>query len=272
MSEVQRMDRVESRTWYEAELKSVEDERNSLRALDKTLNLLRAGLFFGGVLLLALGWAADDKSPTGAQWLWWIGWLLLVAFFVTVTIHEGHRSRIESLRNRRSVLRRLVARLDRRWDRLPAWSLAKGIAASKKLEATALEAGGVADDLDLFGSGSLMQLVSMAYTGPGLRTLASWLTGAALSSQAIARSTAARSLVEGRANRLRFYELARSASGSAAEPDAFASWATGTRWLHDKGWLLPIAHQNCRYHHNIRLDWILCYIHIKDWLQRNATK
>jgi hypothetical protein len=226
------MDGVRSEDWYAGELKAVEEQRNSLRALDKSLNLARAVLFFGGILLLALGWASGDGAPTGARLLWWGGWLVLAGFFAVVTVHEGHRRRIEALRNRRSVLRRLVARRERRWDRLNVWKVPRGI-----IEANGVEAGGVADDLDLFGSGSLMQLVSMAYTGPGLRTLAAWLTGAAIADSASARSVAARSLVRDRAGRLRFYELARVAAGSAAEPDAFADWASGQLWLQRRQWL-----------------------------------
>lgn len=226
--------------WYQAELDAVGKERDALRAFDRTLNILRAALFFGGVLLLGLGLAADEGAPFGARLLWWAGWVALIAFFIVVTIHESKRARIEALRNRRSVLRRLMARLERRWDRLPVWALPKStgkVNDGDAKQARAVEAGSVADDLDLFGSGSLMQLVSMAYTGPGLRKLGSWLTEPALDKQAQARSLAARSLVEDRVSRVRFYELARSASGSAAEPDAFANWASGPRWLDDKGWL-----------------------------------
>lgn len=227
--------------WYQAELDAVGKERDDLRALDRTLNILRAVLFFGGVLLLGLGFAADEGAPLGARLLWWAGWGALLSFFIVVTIHESQRARIEALRNRRSVLRRLMARLERRWDRLPVWALpsflAQSVSEDKTGQSRAVEAGSVADDLDLFGSGSLMQLVSMAYTGPGLRKLGIWLTEAAIGQQAEARSLAARSLVADRSSRVRFYELARAASGSAAEPDAFAEWASGKRWLDNKGWL-----------------------------------
>lgn len=231
---------MQSRDWYAAELQQVETERERLRGTDRTLNVARAGLFFGGLILLGLGWVADTNAPAGARLLWWIGWLLIIAFVFVVGIHEQQREKIEALRNRRNVLRRLVSRLDRAWDRLPVWSPPQDLATTR-----ALEAGGVADDLDLFGNGSLMQLVSMAYTGPGLRTLARWITEAAISETGQARAIAAKSLVNDRASRVRFYELAKQAAASAAEPDAFTTWATGDLWLEKRptlrlwSWLSP---------------------------------
>lgn len=223
---------VQARAWYAEQLATVQAERERLRGADRTLNRLRVVLFFAAVLLLMLGWAADESAPAGATLLWWGGWIAFAAFFLAVTIHEGQRERIEALRNRRSVLRRLAARLDRNWDRLPVWAPSQKLASARSLEA-----GGVADDLDLFGHGSLMQLVSMAYTGPGLRTLAAWLTEAALPDAGTARSVAARALAVDRPGRLRFYELARQSAASAAEPDAFVQWASGPRWLAGRKWL-----------------------------------
>ncbi|WP_164102160.1 MutS family DNA mismatch repair protein [Candidatus Laterigemmans baculatus] len=227
---------MESKAWYAEQTAAVQAERDRLRGTERTLNGLRVGLFFGGILLLVLGWAADASAPAGAELLWWGGWLALAGFLAVVTIHEGRREQIERLRNRRNVLRRLAARLDRNWDRLPVWAPPPGVAFKG-----ALEGGGVADDLDLFGRGSLMQLVSMAYTGPGLRALAEWLTQAALPEQGSARATAARALAADRAGRLRFYELARQSAASAAEPDAFTAWAAGPRWLARRHWLVVWA-------------------------------
>lgn len=223
---------MESKAWYAEQTAAVQAERDRLRGSERTLNWLRVVFFFGGILLLFLGWAADESAPAGAELLWWGGWAALAGFLAVVTIHEGRREQIERLRNQRNVLRRLTARLERNWDRLPVWAPPPGTAFKG-----ALEGGGVADDLDLFGRGSLMQLVSMAYTGPGLRALAEWLTEAALPEQGSARAIAARSLVADRAGRLRFYELARQSAASAAEPDAFTDWAAGPRWLERRGWL-----------------------------------
>lgn len=222
--------------WYASESAAVEQQRNALRAGDRGMNVARAGLFFLGVLLLALGWSGGESAPSGARLLWWGGWLVLLGFFAVVTIHEGRRERIEMLRNRRNVLRRLQARRERNWSRLPVWRPAwtRGGAATENEIA-------LADDLDLFGEGSLMQLVSMAYTGPGLRTLSRWLTDPAIESAGTARSAAAKALVADRESRLKFYERARQASTSAAEPDAFCDWASGPGWLSDRRWLLVWA-------------------------------
>lgn len=225
-----------TRTWYAEHLTAVDSQRDRLKQLDRTLNITRAVLFFVGVLLLILGWLSDDGTSLGGKALWWSGWLVLAAFFVVVTFHEYRREELEQLRTRRAILRRLLARLDRQWDRLPSWKPSDSPWTSK--HQIALD---VADDLDLFGDGSLMQLISMAYTGPGLRTLARWMVEPCDRDRASARSLAARSLVEDREARVRFYQLARTASLSAAQPDAFSAWASGPRWLEHRRWLLTWA-------------------------------
>ena len=221
-----------TRNWYADQLQEVERERNALRATDRAMNIARAVTFLVGAVMLLIGFLGAEDSPTGAKLMWWGGGIVLAAFFVIVTIHERRRDRIEALRNRRNVLRRLQARLDRNWSRLPVWKpvwTRDGGATENQIS--------LADDLDLFGEGSLMQLVSMAYTGPGLRTLSSWLIAPAEISAATARAAAAQALVADRPARVEFYERARRASLSAAEPDTFAQWATGGTWLQQRKWL-----------------------------------
>ena len=222
-----------TRQWYARAMEDVQQTRDRLRAGERTMNVLRVITFFAGVLLLGLGWNSNDESLLLPRLLWWSGWLTLAGFFFVVTIHEARRDKIEELRNRRNVLRRLQARLDRNWSRLPVWKPAwteKNIVADNDVA--------LADDLDLFGEGSLMQLVSMAYTGPGLRTLAAWLVDPSLADKGKARSAAAQALVADREARVTFYERARRASTSAAEPDAFCEWAANEGWLAKRQWLI----------------------------------
>jgi hypothetical protein len=44
-----------------------------------------------------------------------------LSFLVVVTLHQRLRDQLEDLRHQRNVMRRLIARLERRWDRLPIW-------------------------------------------------------------------------------------------------------------------------------------------------------
>jgi len=222
--------------WYAAALEKVRVEREELKRLDQVFSRGRGILFFASLILLVLGAVSSSREGWGGAILWWSGWVALALFVIVVTIHEQRRAHIEVLRNRRSVLRRLEARLQRNWDRLPKWE-----PRPSDLPPVHPSRRDVADDLDLFGDGSLMQLVSVAWTGPGQRTLAQWLVEAADPEVASARATAAKRLVGDRGKRLRFYELARQASLSAAEPDAFVAWATGPRWLENRRWLLMVA-------------------------------
>lgn len=230
-----------TREWYAQEIQAIETRRGQLRGGERTMNALRAVTFLVGVALLGLGWSSSGESPLGGRILWWAGWFMLIVFFVVVTIHEQRREQMEQLRNRRNVLRRLLARLDRNWGRLPVWH--PSWTERERVQDTAVTQSQIAlaDDLDLFGEGSLMQLVSMAYTGPGLRTLATWLTAPAMSETAQARAAAAQSLVGDRAGRIDFYERARRAAHSAGEPDTFCQWASGARWLPSHRWLITWA-------------------------------
>ncbi|HBJ35462.1 MAG TPA: DNA mismatch repair protein [Planctomycetaceae bacterium] len=89
----------------------------------------------------------------------------------------------------------------------------------------------VADDLDVFGRGSLFQLVSMASLGPGLRRLASWLIGPACRQSATRRHQAATVLAPMRQWRIDFYCDARRSATGTADPDHFLRWITSPSWL-----------------------------------------
>ena len=219
--------------WYFDQIEETEKTREALKSLDGRYRVARGGLFFLSLALLLMSFMFGNEFAGIAKGIWWLGWIVFLGFVFVAGAHEKQRERIEQLRGRRAVLRRLNARIQRRWDRLPQWKPSRSdLAKTTKL------ANDVADDLDLFGEGSLMQLISMAYTGPGERTLGSWLIEPTDGKTATSRSEAARALSGNRAARLRFYELSRWASVSAAEPDAFVAWAGGNRWLEHRKWLV----------------------------------
>ena len=215
-----------ARQHYSQRLASLTVERDGLKRVDRRWHIARGLTFFGGIGLLLLGYLADEATAIA-----WVGWFALAAFLVVVTLHQRVRDQLEEIRRYRSVLRRLLARLERRWDRLPVWKPADAWLAESGISAD------VADDLDLFGRGSLFQLVSVAATGPGLRTLAGWLGGPADSEAAEARAEAVATLAPLREVRERFYVLARRAADGTAQPDRFVQWATGGGYLATRRWL-----------------------------------
>lgn len=217
---------------YRGLLDQIESERRDLLARDSRWNLIRTGLFLAAVALLIIGYFLTKHAA-----LVLLGWLSAGGFLVAVSLHERLRDSLNSLRQRRSVLRRLLARCERNWDRLPLWEpkIEEIQAAARSTENEAAgDPVAVADDLDVFGRGSLFQLVSMASLGPGLRRLASWLIGPACQQSATRRHQAAKALAPLRQWRIDFYCDARRSATGTADPDHFLRWIKSPSWLQRK--------------------------------------
>ena len=130
-------------------------------ARHRTLGYIRIGIFLaaGGLAFLAY-----DQSA-----FWW--WLLLVPMVAVVWLGDRLRG-VEDARRRAirgvTFYERALARLDGRWA-------GHGESGSRFLDEHHL----YARDLDIFGEGSLFQLLSNARTGMGEEVLAAWLTAPA---------------------------------------------------------------------------------------------
>ncbi|MGV3483246.1 MAG: MutS-related protein [Planctomycetaceae bacterium] len=209
---------------YRESLRRLDGRRNELKRYDRRWNSLRVLLFLAMVGSLGLGYASESLSQLTA-----VGWGLLFAFLTTITLHQRLRDEVDDLRHRRSVLRRLIARLERRWDRLPLWKPDSQFLEDGSGRATT--PASISDDLDVFGRGSLFQFVSMASTGPGQRTLASWIVGAAIAEVASQRSAAAEAWADNREQREQLYHFARRAASGTADPDHFLLWIRRPSWL-----------------------------------------
>ncbi len=215
-------DASEALSRYHAQLDSISAERDQLKARDRQFGSARVVLFFLTLVFWIVGYGFDAMPGVG-----WIGWVTLAIFLVVVTVNEPIREKLEEQRRHRSVIRRLIARLERDWDRLDTTSLSKQLA---EIELTAHRRN-VADDLDLLGRASLFHLVSMTATTPGIRTLAHWLSGPTIAAVAMERATAIEALAPLRDERLRFYTLSRQVGESSGDPQRFAHWATSPPWL-----------------------------------------
>ena len=213
------MQATDPRARYLEELESIDQQVARLESKDRRLGHARVIL----VLIAIVLWVASTEV-NGAGWL---GSLSFVAFFVVAVINEPIRDQMVELRRHHNIIERLVARLDRDWDRLATKRV------MKQLDAVSLPAHRreTASDLDVLGRASLFQLVSMAATMPGVRTLCEWLTGPAVQEQAVARQAAVAALAPLRDERIRFYTLARQVDESTGDPDQFVEWATGESWL-----------------------------------------
>ncbi|MDA7864553.1 MutS family DNA mismatch repair protein [bacterium] len=214
---------------YRAQLQSIDQDQEALQIKDRQFSKVRAILFLVSLAFLVVGYGFD-----GLPYVGWFGWGAMALFLVAVTANEPVREKLEELGRHRSVVRRLVARLERDWDRLSTKASAKSLA---EIELPGNRRD-VASDLDLLGNASLFHLVSMAATTPGLRTLANWLAGPAEENDAKQRWIAVNALAPLRDERLRFYTLARQVADSSGDPENFIQWATGPAWLAKRNWLV----------------------------------
>lgn len=89
------------------------------------------------------------------------------------------------------------------------------------------EGAALADDLDLFGRGSLYQLIARCRTTPGRTTLARWLSAPAEAEVAAARLAVARGLAAQQDARARLFAAAGEAEDGALSADPLLTWVQG---------------------------------------------
>ncbi|HEX5106824.1 MAG TPA: hypothetical protein VFV95_00190, partial [Vicinamibacterales bacterium] len=147
----------------------------ALRAREMRISNLRLVVFGVAVLLAALIWR---DALAGA-------WLLLpvAAFIVLVRRHDKVTRAADAAGRAADFYDRGLARLEDRWA-------GSGEAGERFRD----DEHPYATDLDLFGQGSLFQLLSIARTGAGEEALAAWLKSSAEPSELAARHEAVREL------------------------------------------------------------------------------
>lgn len=175
----------------------------------------------GGALVIGIG------AFAWGRWTAW--WLLLpvVVFGAAAVAHARMLERQARERRRLAHVERGLARLEDRWQGLGA------------TDTRHLPAGHpYAEDLDLFGSGSLFDLLSTARTEAGERTLATWLLAPAEPGIARARQDAVRELAAAPDLRADLAVLGPEGPGAAAT-EALAQWAAERRPV--PGWWAAAA-------------------------------
>jgi hypothetical protein len=174
-------------------------------ALDARLAVVRL-IVFGAAAALAI--AAVQLS-----WSWWL-LLLPVAGFIALAVRHDQVIRA---RDRSASL---VDFYDRGLRRLrDSWS---GTGATGDRYRN--DHHPYANDLDLFGHGSLFQLLSLARTRTGEDTLAGWLTAAAAPAAVLERQAAVRELT-GALDTREDLSLSVGRSAVSVDGDVLAAWA-----------------------------------------------
>jgi hypothetical protein len=192
---------------YHARLARWRERLAALAALDARLAAARL-LVFGTAAALALafiGWQVP-----------WTAWLLLAPALAFVVLAVRH-DRVIRDRDRSAALvgfyERGLARIEDRW--------AGGGSPGDRYRS---DHHPYANDLDLFGPGSLFELLSQARTRTGEDTLAAWLTSAAPPAVVVERQTAVQELT-GALDAREELSLAIGRAGTSVDAGALAAWA-----------------------------------------------
>ena len=206
---------------YQRRLTRHQSAVEALEASELRFAYGRLGVFAAGVATAVLGWNAV---------LGW-GWLLVPAacFLLLVLRHDGviHARKLSALAVR--FYERGLARIEDRW---PGMGGETGERFGEDEHLYAI-------DLDLFGRGSLFEMLSIARTRVGEATLAGWLTTPAPAIEIRARQEAVAEL----APRLDFREAlsrADAAVGATVPDHALVRWAGEAPLLRSR-WLRPLA-------------------------------
>jgi hypothetical protein len=205
---------------YRARLEARSRTHTSLLGLDARLSYARLAIFATGVIAAWLAWRGTLH----------VGWLAAVfaAFVVLVNRHDKViRARDRAARGI-AFYERGLARIEDRW-------IGTGEPGDRFKDDEHL----YANDLDLFGHGSLFELLSIARTRAGEETLAGWLKGPAVPDVIRARQEAITEM----SPQLDLREQLAAAgtdvrAGVHTEP--LVSWAAAPAVLHPT-WLRGIA-------------------------------
>ncbi|EAU64473.1 DNA mismatch repair protein HexA [Stigmatella aurantiaca DW4/3-1] len=202
--------------------------RAKLAALDRLSGryAYMRGLTFLGAAVLA-GLTAFERLPKGAGWAV-VGALALYA--VLAVLHHGVFRREARERLYVALNERGLARLSGGW---------RGF--TEHGERFLSPEHPYASDLDVFGQGSLFQLLNETATRAGEERLAAWLSRPASPETVGARQGAARELAARSAFRQDLCVEARTLSREKVDPGLFIQWAEAGPSLDAIRWSRPLA-------------------------------
>jgi hypothetical protein len=157
---------------------------------------------------------------------WWLA-PAAAAFLALVVLHDRALASLRRARRAVAFHEAELARLDERWP---------GTGDAGERYAAADHA--YAQDLDLFGRGSLFELLCSARTRPGADQLAAWLLAPAAAEEVRSRQRAVQELSPRLDLREDVAVLGEDVRAEV-EPERLARWAEGARRL--PAWLRPVA-------------------------------
>jgi hypothetical protein len=187
---------------------------------DRGLAALRLAIVLAAVAVALVAFRSSVLSA------WWLT-APLICFVSLLPLHERVRARRRRLERAADYYDRGIARIEDRWQ-------GSGATGERFLDTH----HPYAVDLDLFGKGSLFELVSLARTRMGERTIASWLTSPAPPEEIHLRQDAAEELRARLDLREEMAVLGKDIH-AGVQPEALASWGEAPPMLHSR--LVPAA-------------------------------
>ncbi|WNG45997.1 DNA mismatch repair protein MutS [Archangium minus] len=209
---------TERRTAAQAELKRLD-------AVSARYANLRALVFIAGAAVTGL--VLFSRLPR--TW-WWAAGAALVVYAVLAVLHHQVFLREERQRLYVQLNERGLARLTRGWHDFT--ERGERFLTGSHLYAT---------DLDVFGQGSVFQLMNETATRAGEERLAAWLSWPAQAEEVRARQGAARELVPRLDFRQDVCVEARTVAKEKADPGLFIQWAESGPSLTTIRWARPLA-------------------------------
>jgi hypothetical protein len=205
---------------YRARLGARRQRYASLTSTDARLSSGRLAVFATAALAVVAAWRG-----------WIVPWspaVPVVAFAVLVVKHDRVLRARDAAARAIAFYERGLARIEDRW------------AGSGETGERFRDAGHLyAQDLDLFGAGSLFELLSIARTRAGEETLAAWLLAPADAREIVARQQAGDDLTP-KLDLREALSLAGSDVRATVESDALVTWAEGPLHLRS-AWIRPFA-------------------------------
>lgn len=213
--------RVQAAEEYAQRLKQRESTVTHYESIHLRLGYVRLGL---ASLAAVVAWESWKRHAFSAWWIW-----LPVAAFLGVAAYHSRILRARNLAQRAAAFyKRGLARIEDRW----AGTGATGERFNEPHHV-------YASDLDLFGSGSLFELLSTARTQMGEETLANWLLAPASIREIAERHAAVRELRDQLDLREDLAILGQDA-GVGVIPEALLRWAEAPGGM-KPAWLRPLG-------------------------------
>ena len=182
-----------------------------LTEIDRRFSYARLAMFAAGVLLAVLAWQGVSSA--------WLLGLPVAAFIVLARRHETVIRARDAAARAMTFYERGLARIEDRWA--GTGEAGDGFRDDRHL---------YANDLDLFGRGSLFELLSIARTRAGESTLAGWLTAPSTPAEISARQEGVAELTSSLDLR-EALSLAGVDVSAGVHGDELVAWAEGPHLL-----------------------------------------